>query len=159
MYAIIFIAVAGSTIMAWTLAVHAREPAADSARARRIRGIAKLAPLVGVIVTFFALLLVEPGYEYILFDVAVGVGLTIAPAPFVCRRAERKTAFLWTAWSLPFGVWTLYVTFSSVALSIVAELLVTAMGTLAALLAIVLPLTALITSDRVEIPEARASDN
>lgn len=156
MYAAIFISVVGATFMAWLIAARSREALPDSSRARRIRSIAKLAPLVGVTALVSCLLIVERNYEVVVFVVASFVGFTVAPAPFVHRRPSRGSAFMWAAWSLPYAGLTLLLQFSDDDhMPLLARMFLLATGTLGALLIAVLPLTATFASDNVEIPEAR----
>lgn len=143
-----FIGFVGSTIMAWTLAARSQPPLADSARARRIRVIAKLAPLVGVTVLALSLLAIERHYEVVAFVFASLIGWTLAPAAYVHRRPTRGTAFMWAAWSLPYSALALVIQLADDdRVPTLARLFMVAAGTLAALLLVVLPLTALRRSE------------
>lgn len=157
MYTASFISCVGSTIVAWSLAARAREPVADSSRARRIRSITKLAPIVAATALVTSLLLVERDRVSVLFVIASIMALTLAPAPFVHRRPSRRIAFIWTFWSLPYAGLALLLQLSDDDhVPLLARIFLLATGTLGALLVAVLPLTAMFASDRVEaMPEAR----
>jgi hypothetical protein len=160
MYTAIFISVVGATIMAWTLAARSREALPDSSRARRIRSITKLAPVVGATAIVTALIVVERNRESVAFVIGSLIAFTCAPAPFVHRRPSRGAALLWMTWSVPYAALALLLQLSDddhVPLG--ARIFLLATGTLAALLIAVLPATAMFASDRVEeVPEAREVD-
>lgn len=160
MYVAIFIAVVGSTIMAWTLAARARESFPDSSSARRIRSIAKLAPIVGAVTVVTALIVVERNHETAAFVIGSFIAFTCAPAPFVYRRPTCRIAFLWAAWSFPYAAGALLLQLSDDDhVPLMARIFMLAAGTLGALLIVVLPITAFFASDRVdEVPEAREVD-
>lgn len=159
MYVAVFIACVGSTIAAWSLAGRGRDPLPDSSRARRIRSITKLAPIVGTIAVVSVLLLVERNHEVVVFVVGSFIAFTCAPAPFVHRRPSRTSAFVWAAWSLPYAALTILLQLSDDDhMPTLARVFLLSTGTLGALLIAVLPVTALLASDRVEIPEAREVD-
>lgn len=160
MYVAIFVSVVGSTIMAWTLAASARPPLPDSSRARRIRSIAKLAPIVGATAVVTALIMVERNHETVVFVIGSFIAFTCAPAPYVYRVPSRGAAVTWTAWSVPYALLALLLQLSDDDhVPLMARVFMLATGTLGALLVAVLPVTAIFASDRVEkVPEAREVD-
>jgi hypothetical protein len=160
MYTAIFISVVGSTIMAWALAANRRNALPDSSRARRIRSIARLAPIVGATAIVTALIMVERNHETVVFVIGSFIAFTCAPAPFVYRRPSRGTAFMWMAWSVPYAALALLLQLSDDDhVPLMARVFMLTTGTLGALLIAVLPVTAIFASDRVEeVPEAREVD-
>ena len=158
MYTAIFISVVGSTIMAWTLAASTREALPDSSLARRLRSIAKLAPILGAIVVISALVVVERNHATVAFVIGSFIALTCAPAPFVYRRPTCRVGLLWTCWSMPYALASLVLQLSDDGhVPLGARIFMLAAGTLGALLIAVLPITAFVASDRVEeVPEASA---
>lgn len=148
MYAAIFVAVIGGTTMAWVCAARDRELLPDSARARRIRSIAKLAPLFAVTTLVLEMLVVEYHFDSVTFMTAAILALTVSPAAFVYRRPTRGVAFMWAIWSLPYAVLALLVAFADEpGMPLLARMLIMSAGTLGALLVVVLPVTALRPSE------------
>jgi hypothetical protein len=160
MYTAIFISVVGSTIMAWTLAASRRDALPDSSRARRIRSIARLAPIVGATAIVTALIMVERNHETVVFVIGSFIAFTCAPAPFVYRRPSRGAAFMWMAWSVPYAALALLLQLSDDDhVPLMARVFMLTTGTLGALLVAVLPITAIFASGDVEqMPEAREVD-
>jgi hypothetical protein len=160
MYTAIFISVVGSTIMAWTLAARARESLPDSSLARRIRSIAKLAPIVGATAVVTAMVMVERDHETAIFVIGSFIAFTCAPAPYVYRRPSCRVGLMWMAWSIPYAVGALGLQLSDDDhVPLMARIFILTAGTLGALLIVVLPVTAMFASNRVEqMPEAREVD-
>jgi hypothetical protein len=155
----ILITIVATTILSFAMAAKARPPLPASPRARRVQQATRLSvalALVTIVLTIVAMNMPATG----VFWNAVWLVFIVAPAPYVHRAPQRSTAFMWAAWVSPFAaclaILSLAMPDSAAELELPVRIWLMTHGTLLAMICIVTPVVAFISSDeQSDLPSAR----
>ena len=158
----IVLAIVGTSALAYLMAARAHPPLPSTARTRRIQQATRLSLALAVVTVLITIIAmgVPPAANF--FNTAV-IAFIVAPAPYVHRVARRSTALMWAAWASPFAaVMALLSLASSMGpdraeeLELPLRMWLLSYGTLLAMICVVTPLAAFLSSDeQSDLPTAR----
>jgi hypothetical protein len=155
----ILFAIVGATALSFAMAAKARAPLPATPRTRRIQQATRLSVALAVVTVALTIVAMDMPATGVFWN-AVWLVFIVAPAPYVHRAAQRSAAIMWAAWVSPFAacmaILSLAMPDSAAELELPLRIWLTTHGTLFAMICIVTPLVAFISSnEKSDLPTAR----